>query len=149
MAESTLSRYITKGLRALGAHVVRHEDIASSGVPDISYGLDGCNGWIELKEIKEWKKRSATPNDIGLSPEQRLWLRQRGKTGGRCFVLVRVTASREYYLFDWHIAPKTGDLKLTHAEMDAEAVNYWRKGISFTELATILTYKGGQSPQRR
>jgi penicillin-binding protein-related factor A (putative recombinase) len=140
MAESSLSRYVTKGLRKLGADVTRHEDIVTKGVPDVSYGMQGVNGWIELKEIK-WKKRRTTGNDIGLSPEQRLWLRQRGKQGGRCFVLVRATESREYFLFSWRSVPKFGDMKITREEMHQHALRYWNKAINMDELVDELTQK--------
>ncbi len=98
--ENTLKRSL---IRKMGTrwHVQSHEDRFSVGIPDLSYGFDGVNGWIELKQIKEWPKRPDTPaKPDKYTPEQVNWLMRRGRKAGHCYVLVRV-GSNEHFLFNW------------------------------------------------
>lgn len=82
---------------APGVHIQRIENAVDTGTPDVEYCHEGRQGWIELKVAKK-PARAATPVRIRhFSKEQRLWHRDRVKSGGRSFILVQV--EREYFLF--------------------------------------------------
>lgn len=74
-------------------HVQSHEDALSTGIPDLSFGVNGVNGWIELKHIN---KDDTKPQHFTFA--QINWLRRRQKHGGNCFVFVK-WSSKGYYLF--------------------------------------------------
>lgn len=138
MSEATLRNYARKGLNEFGVLSTHHEDMLNIGLPDLSYGGYGANGWIELKWLPEWPKRDSTIVKIEhYTKEQRFWLLQRGRTGGRCWLLLRV--DREHLLFDHEAAQKVG--LVTRAELSALAMVHWPGGIDFDQLARILTRK--------
>lgn len=64
-------------LESDGFHLQRHEDKYETGIPDMSYGKDGINGWIETKWLK-----------LRFEPKQPLWLSKRAQTGGSVFVIL-------------------------------------------------------------
>lgn len=82
--------------------VQRHEDKYSVGIPDLSYGINGVNGWIELKACPKWPTKGIPY----YTPAQANWLTARGKKGGRCFILVKIIHSDGYSicLFSWESA---------------------------------------------
>jgi len=116
------------------------EDRYSTGVPDLSYGAGGLNGWIELKQIKAWAKRNDTPmRPEHYTAEQVNWLSVRGKKGGSCFVMVKIGAD-DYFIFTWPWARqvKAGMDKagyMAHCEM------HWKGSIDPEELLNILVTK--------
>ena len=65
-------------------HAQRHEDKHSVGIPDVSYGCMGTQGWIELKSLTAWPRKGFP----ALSVEQANWLAKRGGKGGKCWLLV-------------------------------------------------------------
>jgi hypothetical protein len=105
-------------------HATRHEDRWAEGIPDVSYGIRRYNGWLELKSIDTWPKKSEVPVNIGLSPEQRSWLSNRQVAGGHCYLLLAV-GNQEFLLFN-----RFGQLgSLTRVELRAEAVRIWSNGL--------------------
>lgn len=64
-------------------HLQRHEDVYSSGIPDVSYGIRNINGWIELKYDAAFPVAYKTK----LRKEQKPWLIARGLAAGNCYVL--------------------------------------------------------------
>jgi len=64
-------------------HLQRHEDAYSNGIPDVSFGIDNVNGWIELKYDDCFPVEYKTK----LRKEQKPWLIKRGRAAGNCFVL--------------------------------------------------------------
>lgn len=76
-------------------HVQRHEDKYSVGIPDISYGAEGINGWIELKAYNKWPT-SSLPH---FTAKQANWLTNRGERGGHCFILIRIKST--ILMFSW------------------------------------------------
>lgn len=72
----------------------RHEDRYCQDIPDVSFGLQGIDGWIELKTIKAWPKRVGTPLNIPhLTAGQVNWIEARYAHGGRnSFLLLAVGA---------------------------------------------------------
>lgn len=101
MAESNLSKVLMKHFKSVG-HATRIENLASSGMPDVSYCIDGVEGFIENK------LRAAWPQDPGrivtlphYSAQQRLWHERRATAGGRVYVLLGIgTPLRDVLLFE-------------------------------------------------
>lgn len=89
--EKTFKRYICWILEMQGFDTQEHEDKLRVGVPDVSYGADGINGWIEFKWVTG-KLRASQVN----------WLAKRVLTGGHCFVIrgwsshLEITDCREW-----------------------------------------------------
>jgi hypothetical protein len=118
--------------------VQSHEDIHSEGIPDLSYGVDGVNGWIELKQIKQWpvmEKTTVKPEHY--TAQQVNWLRRRGKKGGFCYILVKV-GKDDYFLFSWQEARllKNG---ITKEDYFLDCIKHWSKNIDTKELLHCLT----------
>lgn len=141
MAESSLWQYLKKGMQGRWEHVRRHEDMAGTGVSDVSYYLNG-NGWIELKEIKRLPIRETTGISLGQWHEnggaQRHWLIMR-----KGWLLVRLNKPRHYLLFGHHaLPPWQKDQRWTWAEMRANAYYIWIGRIDFVTLQSILEKHG-------
>jgi hypothetical protein len=73
----------------------RHEDLHSSGIPDVSYGANGINGWLELKAYECWPT-GTLPH---FTAKQVNWLTNRGKRGGFCFLVIKV--HHGIFVFNW------------------------------------------------
>ena len=110
MSEQRMWQIIREGMRSLwDAH--RHEDKLSLGVPDVSYGLRGINGWIELKwhpAVNDEDKPIRFPH---FSMDQKMWLLMRGKKGGNCYVMIQV--GKRFFLFDYESLGEIGFLSFT------------------------------------
>lgn len=139
MSEATFRRYLIKGLKSAGADATAHEDM-SPGVPDISFGHAGCNGWIECKTMDQWPARDSTKCRFKhpLTPAQRNFLRRRGKAGGHCAIALRV--GREYLLFHWTLADLLHEC--TRKGLLELAVSHWHGSIDFDELLLRLCWRG-------
>ena len=141
--EHALWRYVNAGMRErLGPRwsAQRHEDRYASGIPDVSYGLNGVDGWIELKAVDRWP--TGVPLTVGLTAEQAAWLKLRGRAGGgRCFVLVRV-GRFDHLVFHWRVARRLVEPVPAH-EVSGLALRWWRHSVDFDELEQILIWEGG------
>lgn len=123
-------------LKSMGADYQRHEDILSPGIPDISYALDGVDGWIELKYRAAWPKRAKLKL---LDPAQAIWHMQRGQAGnGNVYTLAQI--GREHYLVPSDYA-KGIEKGIDRLWLQAIAVWWWEKGIDPKELQKHLTWK--------
>jgi hypothetical protein len=138
LSESSLWAYLRQGMKGRW-HATRHEDKFNLGIPDVSYGLSGVNGWIELKAKFAWPKRAMSPVPVGLSKEQRRWILDRGDFGGNTWVLLRVR--NEYLLFDWAVVDMLG--VGSRAALMQACCGYWKKQINFDQLTKILSYDHG------
>jgi hypothetical protein len=99
--EKDFRRDVIKLLAKEGAHVTNHEDSWIAGVPDLSFGLNGVDGWIELKDVVAIPS-AANSLQIGFTPAQGTWAKKRFAAGnGNVWGLVRVrrSASSTYWLF--------------------------------------------------
>ena len=136
MNEATLRRYVRDGLHRGGALTTHHEDLINVGLPDVSYSYTGAHGWIELKWTEAWPKRSGTPLRLPhYTPEQKYWLLNRGRAGGRCWLLLRV--GREHLIFDHERAQHVGGMDRLLTCSCAKA--HWKGGrINFEQLLRIL-----------
>lgn len=70
----------------------RIENRHGGGIPDLNGLYDGRDFWVELK--------ITTTNKVRLSPTQISWHYNRGLYGGRSFILVKNTKTREIKLFN-------------------------------------------------
>jgi len=114
----------------------RHEDKLQSGISDVSFiTRKGIHGWMELKHLKEYPKRESTIIRIEhYTPEQRQFLRRKGKRGGYTFLFVQI--ERDYYLFDWHAAQNVG--YLTRVGMVDAACGFWTGRMDWRDLGRKL-----------
>ena len=70
----------------------RIENRHGGGIPDLNGLYDGRDFWVELK--------ITTTNKVRLSPAQISWHYNRGLYGGRSFILVKNTKTKEIKLFN-------------------------------------------------
>ena len=73
----------------------RHEDKHTKGIPDVSYSMNGVNGWIELKTVEV--SNAGKVNIPHFTTEQRQWLKRHGRRGGHCFLFVEITNSKQFW----------------------------------------------------
>lgn len=134
MPESTLWGYVKRGMGNCW-HATRHEDVLNKGVPDVSFGYQGINGWIELKSLKAWPKRE---NTIVRLPKftmvQRIWLMRRQRSGGNCWILLRV--GREYLLISAVRAALVG--KVPKRTLEHVAHKVWKGRVDWSEFLYLL-----------
>lgn len=102
MSERALSKTLMRHLKSVG-HATRVENLATIGMPDVSYCINGCEGHIENKWLLSWHKRDRE-RIVGVrhfTAQQRKWALDRAKAGGRTFVLLQVQLPfNDYLLFD-------------------------------------------------
>lgn len=111
-----------------------HEDKYSNGIPDLSFGAEGVNGWIELKQIPKFKGENPVKPDK-YTPEQINWIRRRGKKSGHCFIFVKV--EDRYFLFDWKFAKEISS-GMTKYEYITHCIQWW-KNIDPDEFLELIT----------
>jgi len=70
----------------------------AQGIPDLVYHIGHTTGFIELKYVKAWPKRSGTTVKVGLREAQVVWLHRWKRAGAMCFVLVGI--GRDILLID-------------------------------------------------
>lgn len=108
MRESDIRRRIVEALRPLDAQAV--ENPINPGTPDVEF----IGGWVEIKYIREWPKRADTPLRIHhFTAQQRLWISERRKRGGKVLIVVRVAKDLLLFESTWCMALGT----LTKAQM--------------------------------
>lgn len=123
----------------------RHEDVLAQGLPDVSFGCAGRNGWIELKYIEAWPKKEDTIVRIKhFTPQQKAWLLRRQKMGGCCWLLLRVGATNDWLIFHPLKARFVGDM--TEQEMFNAAAFIW-SGIPKCSMFLHLITEGAYDAQ--
>jgi len=133
--ETALRKYLEKKIGTRW-HVQAHEDKYSSGIPDLSYGLDGHNGWIELKVVDSFPKYSRNLVNLDhLRIFQVNWLINRGKKAGSCFILVKT--ENTYSLFKWEKARKL-KYGVSANEFFSCAAKTWESSIDPGEFCKAL-----------
>lgn len=144
--EKVLRRVVMQTLDRLGAHVTNHEDSWSAGIPDLSYGYKGTDGWIELKAARCEDGKRVT---LGFRPNQVFWMRRRAETGnGRVWGLVQVTSlvkgwiTRIWIIHAKDIAEITGSWPIT--VLDARYTTY----ESIIDACEALVKKEGPKPPK-
>lgn len=134
--ENRLKKYLIK-IMGTRWDIQSHEDRYSLGIPDLSYGAKGVNGWIELKQVKDWPMKPDTPVDLNhFTPLQVNWLRRRGKKGSRCYVLIKI--SNEYFVFSF-LSAMSLRAGMTRKEFYEDCILSWDGLIYPDELLEVLT----------
>ena len=135
--ESDLWQYLGNPLKKLGLWMQRIETTIGTGTPDVVYKKRNFEGgWIELKVIDEFPKRASTTVQINhFEPQQRNWLRL---YPGDCWVIVKVMATQEYFLFEGKDAAKFLGETWQTADWHLFNRGYWKRSIDFSRLLTIL-----------
>lgn len=118
-------------------HAQRHEDKYCVGIPDVSYGLRGVHGWLELKYLARWPQKATTTVKLDhFTKQQRLWLRTRGRMAGSCFLFLQVES--DFALVPWnHITMNDESSKQDYM---LQARGFWKGQINFQKLIEHLVY---------
>lgn len=147
--EQRLWQYVRKGMAGRW-HAQRHEDMLSAGIPDVSYAIDGVDGWIELKAIDRWPARDATPVRVGIRPAQVRWLSLRGQHGhGHCYVLLAVGrgAKAEFVLVGWRDVPRLSTDTLTRVDIvggGLPTAHRWIGSIDWQSFSYAISRRAGR-----
>lgn len=135
--ENSFKKYLMKTMGTLW-DAQSHEDQHSNGIPDLSFGALGVNGWIELKQVDDY------PTHFGslikpkkYTPEQVNWIRKRDRKAGNCFVFVKV-GPKDYYLFKAKDAKRVKE-GMTMTEYETECLTHWLGKVDSAELLIYLT----------
>lgn len=89
MSESTFWQYLKPKVTGWWRRI---ESPISSGFPDCFTMMEGCEVWVELKNLNSWE------SGLGTSSIQRYWHWNYWNLGGTSFLLVRV--KKEILLFE-------------------------------------------------
>lgn len=141
MSEDALWDRIRDGM-ATRWHAQRHEDKYSTGIPDVSYGIERIgDGWIELKFLDRYPKYPNKPWDFALdhfTPQQRNWLEMRHRHGtGRVFVMAQFGDTLTA-IWAWSsLRSLLGVRSFIDIERAASAL-WWSPRIDYSELAIVL-----------
>jgi len=98
---------------AYGMKLVRMENIAADGFPDVY--VMGSGNWVELKAPTKIPKREGTPvlGCEGLRISQKNWNMQNTQGGRvRSFILIRLPGTRELLLIPGALAMIVNDMTL-------------------------------------
>ena len=130
MSEQTQRRNIIITLKPLDGVAV--ENSVGPGTPDVNYR----DGWIELKWMRGWPKIPAHHPILihHYTAQQRLWIRRRGRKGGKAFLLLQV--GREWLLFKHEEAYFVG--KISRDELYKTAYKVWSNGLNKEEFISCL-----------
>ena len=119
-------------------HVSRVENLTEDGMPDVNGCHEGCEFWIELKQLDEWPKRKSTKVKVGMRESQLRWIAARGKAGGNVHVLAQVADM--YLLFWWKSVGRLYE-GMTREELYKEAL-YITRSMNKTDLLLLITRRG-------
>lgn len=101
MAEANVSSVLMKHLRRVG-HASRIENMVGRGMPDVSYCIQGFEGFIENKWRDSWPRNPEVIVTLRhFTAQQRIWIGDRVKAGGTVHVLLGVgNPIRDWLLFE-------------------------------------------------
>ncbi|MCK9597672.1 MAG: hypothetical protein M0R06_01450 [Sphaerochaeta sp.] len=131
MTEKSLWRYLQVNMKGRW-DACRHEDGVTVGVPDVSYGINGRNGWIELKVMNDYPKRTKFLDIKNLTGDQRHWINNRYRRGGSCWILLKV--KHDYVLFSGRVVFEIGQRPVKDI-----ARFIWYRSIDWAQFETILS----------
>lgn len=119
----------------------RVDNRIAPGFPDVSYGMNGVNGHIELKYLAKWPKNGTveTAKVFGTQfNRQKQWLVDRGECGGHCFLFIWVKDPTEWLLID-HRGLAAMDAFVSVEDLHRTAVNVWVDWINWSGLERALS----------
>jgi len=131
MAESHVRAWLTRELKKAGAHVQNVEDGLSTGIPDLNFGLNGRDPWIECKHLSAWPVRPTTRVRFKWRPGQSIWLHRRARSGGECYMLAGIgwPDGDELMLFRGADAHAIEHDRFTRDELHALALAIGKKAV--------------------
>ena len=115
-------------------HIIRVENPAHPGTPDVNGCIQGVEVWMELKQEKCLPKRETTPVFTGaLRPEQILWHTLRHKAGGISYIVAYVEDSNLIYTIEGQHAKEFNNMpkaRLDELNLPLETVWTSKTGLS-------------------
>ena len=109
----------------------RIENALGNGTPDVHYCHNGHSGWIELKAEQTF------PNKIDFEPGQPLWHEKYWRSGGNCFVFLKVIDAQEIYIWSGKFAMDLAKPNGCHDVLPMLIVRMHEKG--YKELYEMFT----------
>ena len=130
MSEKDMRRRVITATRPL--HGLAVENPVYPGTPDVNT----TEGWIELKWLRSWPKRSQTIVELNhYTIQQRLFARKRQRAGQRCWLMLQ--CRREWFLYDGVVAANHVG-RSTRQELIDHAYHYWPDGLNDAELVQLV-----------
>jgi len=104
---------LVKALTKAGFDATSVENPAYPGTPDIQF----IGGWIECKYLEDWPvRKTSTVRIPHFTQQQRVWLLRRElarkklpkelRICGRCYLILYISKTREWLLFDGETAAR-------------------------------------------
>lgn len=116
-----------------GLHAIPVENAVRFGCPDINYAF----GWIELKRLAQWpKKRETCVRFPHFTPPQKVWIKQRVRSGGTVFVLVQIEDI--WLLYDGILAAERLGEMTKQDMLEAATMTWWNERSLKKELSPYL-----------
>ena len=92
-------------------HILRVENPAGPGTPDLNLCIRGVESWVEFKRVKKLPKSPQTPVFTGcLEPHQVLWHFNRSRAGGRSYIAGHVELEGLTYLIPGEYSREFNDM---------------------------------------
>lgn len=114
--ESLFWRRLKKSF-PIDAHLMRVENPAHPGTPDVNCCYNGIEFWPELKQTSSLPKRKDTPVFAGaLRPEQIVWHTLRSKAQGRSYIVAEVKEAKRVFVIPGKYAREFNDMPLERLE---------------------------------
>jgi len=133
VSEKILRQNVIKSLRSLDPISV--ENPAYPGTPDVNYGGEEGEGWIELKHLIKWPPHDHIVKIEHFTPQQRVWLFRRWHYGGRCCLILQV--GREWLIYRGEVAScHVGRVK--QEELLELAAHHWQTQPKPQELKKMI-----------
>jgi len=110
-----------KGALERHLRLIRIENATHAGTPDVYWRRGQRAGWLELKAVRSWPARPATPLHIRhFTGEQLSWLEAEVRAGGNAHLLLKVAET--VLLLDVVVARELYLRRLTRADLEARAM---------------------------
>ena len=137
MTESSDWQAVHRALSPFG-RLIRVENHACLGTPDVWARLRGVGMWLELKHLPNLPKRPATKIRIEhLTLDQVLWLEAEQAAGGRAWLLLH--AGADWFLCAPDVARGLYEARYTAEELGAACTEHARGAGAVRGLLARLT----------
>ena len=143
-SEAQLWSTVKRHLSPHGQFVRIESPLTERGIPDVAYCVRGVTGWLELKELDTWPKRTTTPLRVGhLTLEQMLFLEEWERNLGSAYGLLQV--ERDYLLLSVAQVRRVHERLATRAELITEALAFGTGKFPALEVIAALTGAPGRT----
>ena len=134
LPEQKLWDRMRKGLAGFHIYLERLENMVGSGLPDVLTLKKGRTCFIELKVARDGiPARRNTPllgNDDGLRLEQRNWLLNWSKKGGRSLVVISIAGSKQHIAINGGYGDRINKMSYTElceaADVLGDTPDFWK-----------------------